>query len=210
VVSNRGISPYLFLLYTEGLSYLLQQKENEGQLQGIRNGRRGPSISHLLFADDSIFFAKGDQRSVAALQNTLQLYCEGFGQKINHDKSTIFFGNHCDGALKDSVKDSLGVHNEALHDTYLGMPTDVGNAPVNSFRFLTDRAWARMNKCSARPLSRKGKEVFIKAVIQAIPTFIMSCFLLTVSNCTSLRKAIVDFWWGVEAGKKKMHWKSLL
>ena len=70
VIPTRGIrqgdpiSPYLFLLCTEGLSSLLFQKENVGVLHGIRNGRSGPPISHLLFADDSIFFSRSDLRSV--------------------------------------------------------------------------------------------------------------------------------------------------
>jgi hypothetical protein len=101
VVPTRGIrqgdpiSPYLFLLCTEGLSCLLQKQEVQGELQGLKNGRLGPSISHLLFADDSIFFARSDKRSVDALQRTLALYCDGSGQKINLDKSTIFFGSGC-------------------------------------------------------------------------------------------------------------------
>jgi hypothetical protein len=101
VIPSRGIhqvdpiSPYLFLLCTEGLSCLLHEKEASGQLQGIRNGRHGPPISHLLFADDSIFFAKSDSHSVEALVSTLDVYCRGSGQKVNHDKSTIFFGNSC-------------------------------------------------------------------------------------------------------------------
>jgi hypothetical protein len=101
VVPTRGIrqgdpiSPYLFLLCTEGLSCLLQKQEVQGELQGLKNGRLGPSISHLLFADDSIFLARSDKRSVDALQRTLALYCDGSGQKINLDKSTIFFGSGC-------------------------------------------------------------------------------------------------------------------
>jgi hypothetical protein len=74
VVPSRGIrqgdpnNPYLFLLCTEGLSSLLQQSENRGELHGIKNGRLGPPISHLLFADDIIFFARSDSRSVEALK----------------------------------------------------------------------------------------------------------------------------------------------
>jgi hypothetical protein len=61
---GHPISPYLFLLCTEGLSCLLQQKEDYGELYGIKNGRLSPPISHLLFADDIIFFARSDDRSV--------------------------------------------------------------------------------------------------------------------------------------------------
>jgi hypothetical protein len=48
----------------------------------------------------------------------------------------------------------------------------------------------------------------LKAIIQAIPTFIMSCFQLPTSICDSLQKAIADYWWGFEDGRKKMHWSS--
>jgi hypothetical protein len=145
VVPTRGIrqgdpiSPYLFLLCTEGLSRLLQKREVQGELQGIRNGRLGPPISHLLFADDSIFFARSDRRSVEALHDTLVTYCEGSGQKINKDKSSLFFGSHCSKWVKDEVKQKLEVQTEASKDLYLGMPTDVGRSPISTFRYLCDR-----------------------------------------------------------------------
>jgi ribonuclease HI len=214
VIPTRGIrqgdpiSPYLFLLCGQGLSCLLHLREEAGDLKGICNGRLGPPVSHLLFADDSIFFARSDRRSVEALNDTLALFCEGSGQKINRDKSSIFFGPHCAEAVKTSVMDCLGVHNEALQDTYLGMPTDVGRSPRATFNFLFDRVWKKMNSLSDRPLSRKGKEIMIKAVIQAIPTYIMSCFQIPVAVCEAIRRAIADFWWGRENGRKKMHWRS--
>jgi hypothetical protein len=117
VVPSRGIrrgdpiSPYLFLL-----SCLLQKKERRGELQGLRNGKNGPSISHLLFADDSIFFARSDQQSVDSLKEVLNCYCEASGHRI-------FFGRKCQDSVKIMVKSRLEVTSEILHDTYLGMPT---------------------------------------------------------------------------------------
>jgi ribonuclease HI len=145
---------------------------------------------------------------VDALKETLSLYCQGSGQKINLEKSSVFFGLHCQEQVKADVMNRLGVHNEALQETYLGMPTGVGRSPTVSFRSLVERAWKHMNGWSDRPTSRSGKETLLKAIIQAIPTYIMSCFQIPVSICDSLRKAIVDFWWGIEDGRKKMHWKS--
>jgi hypothetical protein len=57
-------------------------------------------------------------------------------------------------------------------------------------------------------LSRAGNEALIKAVIQAIPTFVMSCFELPLATCEKLKTLIANRWWGVENGKKKMHWRS--
>jgi hypothetical protein len=214
VIPTRGISqgdpisPYLFLLCTEGLSCLLQQRADQGELQGLRNGRLGPPISHLLFADDIIFFARSDERSVTALQRILETYCGGSGQKINLDKSSVFFGTNCPMTIKNFVKQKLNVNSEALQETYLGMPTDIGRSPVRTFRYLFNRMWTQMNGCSDHPLSRKGNEIMLKSVTQAIPTHVMSCFQIPFSTCDFMRKAIANQWWGVENGKRKLHWRS--
>jgi hypothetical protein len=73
------ISPYLFLLCAEGLSCLIKEEERKGHLKGIKNGVSGPPISHLLFADDSIFFTRGDVKNLQALNDVLQTYSDGSG-----------------------------------------------------------------------------------------------------------------------------------
>src|SRR5438128_835877 len=52
------------------------------------------------------------------------------------------------------------------------------------------------------------KKCFLKSVVQAIPTYVMSCFQILVSTCDEMRKSISNHWWGTENGRKKMHWKS--
>jgi hypothetical protein len=68
--------------------------------------------------------------------------------------------------------------------------------------------WQRMNGQSDRPLSRKGNEILLKSVIQAIPTHVMSCFELPVSTFDAMRRAVANQWWGFKDGKKKLHWRS--
>jgi hypothetical protein len=214
VIPTRGIrqgdpiSPYLFLLCTEGLSSVLLRKESCGELQGIRNGRQGPPISHLLFADDSIFFARSDQRSVQSLKEALYLYYDGPGQQINLEKSSIYFGTHCSSDTKQKVMETLAVTNESFHEKYLGMPTHVGRSPTKTFKFLNDKVWQRIISFSDRPPSRAGKEILLKSVVQAIPIYIMSCFRIPISTCERMRQVVADYWWGREDGKRKVHWRS--
>jgi hypothetical protein len=52
-------------------------------------------------------------------------------------------------------------------------------------------------------MSRAGIEIFLKSVIHAIPTHVMSCFLIPISNCDKMRASIANQWWGVEDGKAK-------
>jgi hypothetical protein len=71
------ISPYLFLLCAEGLSCLVRKEEQADNLKGVRNGIMGLSISHLLFADDTIFFTRAHVKCINSLNFILQTYNQG-------------------------------------------------------------------------------------------------------------------------------------
>ena len=57
-------------------------------------------------------------------------------------------------------------------------------------------------------LSVRGKEILIKAVVQAIPTYIMSCFQLPKGLCEDLERMERNFWWGQRDKEAKMAWVS--
>lgn len=57
-------------------------------------------------------------------------------------------------------------------------------------------------------MSVGGKEVLIKAVIQAIPSYMMSCFLLLVNLYRVIESMISRFWWGQKNEEYKIHWVS--
>jgi hypothetical protein len=57
-------------------------------------------------------------------------------------------------------------------------------------------------------LSKAGKEILIKAVAQAIPTFAMGCFDLTRGLCDKINSMIAKFWWSQRDKDNKMHWLS--
>ncbi|GMI88921.1 hypothetical protein HRI_002561400 [Hibiscus trionum] len=50
------LSPFLLLICSEGLSSLLRQGNLVGNVKGFRLNRYAPTVTHLLFADDSIMF----------------------------------------------------------------------------------------------------------------------------------------------------------
>jgi hypothetical protein len=88
----------------------------------------------------------------------------------------VFFGNKCHDSIKIGVKSSMEVANEVLRDCYLGMPTEIARAATSSFKFLSERVWRCVTSVAGRPLSRAGKEVWLKSVARSIPNHVMSCF----------------------------------
>jgi hypothetical protein len=102
---------------------------------------------------------------VDSLKNTLKVYCDGSGQKINLEKSSIFFGRHCSDQVKNHVKAKMEVQSEVLNDFYVGMPTSIGRSPSATFKFLLDKIWKHINGISDRPMSRAGNETWLKAVL---------------------------------------------
>ena len=67
---------------------------------------------------------------------------------------------------------------------------------------------ARVRSWSSRILSQEGKEVFIKSILQSIPTYIMSCFLLPKSLCEEFNTIIRNYWWKQKTNKKGIHWMN--
>jgi len=85
------LSPFLFILGTEVFSRLLQRQFSPGSLTGIKMARNCSPITHLLFTDDLLIFAKATSSEASTIKNCFDLYCCWFGQAINSAKSSILF-----------------------------------------------------------------------------------------------------------------------
>ena len=57
-------------------------------------------------------------------------------------------------------------------------------------------------------MSQAGREILIKAVAQAIPTYAMGCFLLPKGLLEDLEGMMSRFWWGQKTQERKVHWLS--
>lgn len=67
---------------------------------------------------------------------------------------------------------------------------------------MKDQLKQRIDNWSIRFLSQGGKKVIIKAILQAIPTYVISSFLLPKSLCDEMEGIIAKFWWQKGRGKK--------
>ena len=112
---TRGIrkgdpqSPFLFLLCTEWLHWLITQSTLRGDIHGFSLSKRSPSLTHILFANDSLLFCKSNVEECQKNLEILHIYERSSGQQINKAKTTIFFSKSTREEEKLLIKDTLGV-----------------------------------------------------------------------------------------------------
>jgi hypothetical protein len=165
-------------------------------------------VNHLLFADDSLLFVKATNEGASEVMELLTKYCDASGQRINLEKSSVFFSKGCPQECRASVKNIMSVPNETLNEKYLVMPSDIGRSTNGAFKYLKDRIWKSVQGWLEKTMASGGKEVLIKSVAQAIPTFSMSYFKLPRGVCLTINLMIRQFWWGSKDGKRKPSWVS--
>ncbi|KAL0378864.1 UNVERIFIED_CONTAM: putative mitochondrial protein [Sesamum radiatum] len=87
------------------------------------------------------------------------------------------------------------------------MPAVVGRSKREVFLNLKDRVWNRLQSWKNKNLSQAGKAVLLKSVIQTMPAFVMSCFMVPSSICSEIEGMMSDFFWH-NKGIRKIHWIS--
>ena len=190
------LSPYLFIICMEGLSMLIQDAERRGMLHGCRVGRGAPPISHLLFADDVIFFCRVSLEECRTLKGIFNMYKAASGQAINFGKSGYLCSNNVAPELQEGISFILGVSNPINTGRYLGLPSLVGKNKFAIFNHLKDKLWRRLQSWRQRPTSKAGRATLIKAAAHAIPVYYMSVFMLPSTTVDELQRMLNSFWWG--------------
>ena len=105
---GNPLSPYLFLFCSEGLNALIKQAVHEEKIRGYSLCQYGPKISHVFFADDSLLFCRAQISDIRAIQGILDQYEKASGQRINKEKTTLFFSKAVPLATKNDIKNLFG------------------------------------------------------------------------------------------------------
>ncbi|OMO94054.1 reverse transcriptase [Corchorus capsularis] len=186
ILPSRGLrqgdplSPYLFLLVIDALSRLIQVGMDTGYIEGLKLAINCPEISHLLFADDSLFFMNAN---------------------IENCKSC-----NMGEAEKKAIVDTLGIQEAANPGTYLGIQNCWGKTKYGVMAYVKERMIAKLKGWKEKFLPMGGKEILIKAVACTMPTYVMSVFKIPKRVCKEMQSAVANYWWGQKEDERKIHW----
>jgi hypothetical protein len=85
---------------------------------------------------------------------------------------------------------------------YLGLPLFFDRKKSASYIELKERIFAKVLGWKARLFSQAARTTLIKYVANAIPSYIMSIFLLPKNFCLEINSILRKFWWGFLQDKK--------
>jgi hypothetical protein len=141
------------------------------------------------------------------LLRILEVYEAGSGQKLNLNKTHIFFSRNTSMERKHEILLLLGLTEAHRIDKYLELPSFVGKSRNEAFKYILEKVSHKLENWKIKFLSQAGKEILLKAVIQAIPTYSMGVFQLPISLCKELNQLMQSFWWSHMSNNSKI-WMS--
>lgn len=92
IIPSKGIcqgyllSSFLFLFCTKGLISLLKLAEGNKDINGVKIYRQAPSISHILFVEDSMLFYRAYVEENKRVHHLLYVCAKASRQLINNAK----------------------------------------------------------------------------------------------------------------------------
>jgi ribonuclease HI len=153
-------------------------------------------------------FCRSTLEETNHLIHILKVYEAASGQEINLTKSEVFFSRNLSMAAQEDLSRIMGVRHVLGTGNYLGLPSMIGRKKKNIFAYIKDRVWKRINSWRGRALSKAGKEVMIKSVLQAIPSYVMSVYLLPETTVKEIERMMNSFWWGGGVHNQGIRWLS--
>jgi hypothetical protein len=118
----------------------------------------------------------------------------------------VFFSRNLSVAAQEDLSRIMGVEHVLGTGNYLGLPSMIGRKKKDIFAYIRDMVWKRINSWRGRALSKAGKEVMIKLVLQAIPFYVMSVYLLSEAIIKEIERLMNSFWWGGGTHNQGIRW----
>lgn len=162
-------------------------------------------ISHRMFADDVVLFVRATETEATTVKRVLQEFENLLGQKINYDKSEVFFSYGTQSDKKREIMRILDFKEVQQPKKYLGLPVFISRSREEIFRTVKERIFEKTTTGKAKTLSQAGREVMIKSVLQAIPSYILGVFRMSKHICDDINNMMSHFWWGGDKTVRKIH-----
>ncbi|XP_071709331.1 uncharacterized protein [Rutidosis leptorrhynchoides] len=139
------LSLFLFILATEGLNILTKTAVEKRLFNGVKVGNDNITVSHLQYADDTIFFGEYVRENLKSLLHLLKCFELASGLKINMRKSNLLGV----GIPNDEVKvlaDDIGCDMGSFPFKYLGFPISTKIKKNSDWKVGKKISWVKWDR----------------------------------------------------------------
>ncbi|GKV00002.1 hypothetical protein SLEP1_g12766 [Rubroshorea leprosula] len=199
------LSPFLFLIVAEGLNGLMASAVDKNLFKGARIGNVDVTVSHLQFADDTIFFGEASKENIQVIKCVLRTFELASGLKINYGKSQLM-GIGVEEDWQKRMAYILHCKEGVLPVKYLGIQIGGNHRKLSMWQPLVNSFKTKLASWKGRGLSMGGRIALINSVLSSLPVFQMSAYLLPKGILYTLDKIRRNFLWGGEGEGKKINW----
>ncbi|GKE67742.1 hypothetical protein Tco_1521903 [Tanacetum coccineum] len=159
----------------QGLNALVSEVVEKGIFKGVAVGADRVIVSHLQYADDTIFFGEWSKENAKALMCILKCFEEVSGLKVIYNKSKLY-------SISVSASDSevmarwMSCSMGEFPFTYLGLPIDERMSCIEAWRPVVEKFINRLANWKARSMSFGGRLTLVKLVLSSLPLYYFSLF----------------------------------
>lgn len=199
------LSPFLFLIVAEGLSLLVKKAVEIGVLEASEVGRNKVKVSHLQYADNTIFTCPAKMDNIVAIKQILRNFELVSGLKVNFHKCELLGINVDEPDLQRMADFTLSRVSKNPF-SYLGICVGINHRLKRSWSALMDKVRRRLNSWSGKFLSFGGRITLIQSVLSALPTYYFSFYRIPKSVLSDLASTQRKFLWGGCEDNTKISW----
>jgi len=188
------LSPFLFVLMAEVMNKLLQKASQMALFKGLQVGGTNVTLTHLQFVDDTLLFCEANEEYLQNIKGMLLSFQAFSGLAVNYSKyGLIVFGK--DEYWANEMATKLGCRLVQLPIIYLGVPLGANMRKVSSWQCVLDKIQNRLSSWKGTCISRAGRVVLIKVVLNSLPLYYLSLFKLPAKVAKEINKIQRRFMW---------------
>ncbi|RVW78846.1 Transposon TX1 uncharacterized 149 kDa protein [Vitis vinifera] len=193
---------FAILVNGNAKGWVKTSREERNVFEGFKVGRNRTRVSHLQFADDTIFFSSTREEDLLTLKSVLVVFGHISGLKVNLDKSNMYGINLGQDHLH-RLAELLDCKASGWPILYLGLPLG-GNPKSGSFWDpVIERISSRLDGWQKAYLSFGGRITLIQSCLTHMPCYFLSLFKIPASMAGRIERLQRDFLWsGVGEGKR--------
>lgn len=176
-----------------------------GLLKTAEVGRNKVKISHIQYADDTLFITEGGIEKAKAIKWILKNFELASGLSVNFDKSLVF-GLDMDREDIATMAEKLECRVRVFPITYLGLKVGGRRLGTETWGDPIEKVKGRIRSWDRKGLSMGGRITVIKSILSALPIYGLSILPMPKKVSQQIQGLLCNFLWGGDENGRKVPW----